>query len=178
VDGQFRSLAPSRESCRQWPVPRYSRRSSVTERGDVFSEAVVHRPAMPAGIKGRPHVCCSRRRTHAPDPQPPSDPPVSLSRRSLSVRGRRWPWSRDITWCVDGPAAVEDPSSIALSDPHLVDCWHPPPFGTGLKACTKCRPNQNFSETPCKAHAREQAAEYRSLVARCRCRRQEPVPSG
>lgn len=46
-----------------------SRRNSVTECGDGFSEAVVRRSAMPAGIRGRPYVCWSRDRTGAADPQ-------------------------------------------------------------------------------------------------------------
>ena len=43
----------------------------MTERGDEFSEVVVHRLAMPAGIKGRPYVCWSRDRTGAADPERP-----------------------------------------------------------------------------------------------------------
>jgi hypothetical protein len=39
---------PSKKSCRQRPIPKYSRRSSVTERRGDFCEAVVHRRAMPA----------------------------------------------------------------------------------------------------------------------------------
>src|SRR5205823_3864665 len=58
-DSRSRPLAvarPSRKSCRQRPVPKYSRRSSVTERGEDFSEALVHRLAN-AGRHQGPTVC-------------------------------------------------------------------------------------------------------------------------
>lgn len=53
----------SRRTSGQRPVPRYSRRSSVTERSNESSEAIVRRLAMRAGIGGRPYVSLSMDRT-------------------------------------------------------------------------------------------------------------------
>ena len=66
------------------PVPKYSRRNLVTERDDGFSEAVAHRPTMPAGIKGRPYVCWSRDRTGAADPIAAASPAA----QSRGVQGQ------------------------------------------------------------------------------------------
>jgi hypothetical protein len=61
----------------------------VTERDDGFSEAVVHRPAMPAGIKGRPYACWSRDRIGAADPEPLLAVPIFrwLKADAETVRG-------------------------------------------------------------------------------------------
>ena len=97
----------SRNSCRQRPVPKYSSRNSTTDRGDEFSEAVIHRPPMQSGVKDGPCVCWSRAQLALPTQTRSTSrrvrcPEAAIRLRTQSKLRASPPFSG--SWMFSGPA--------------------------------------------------------------------------